>query len=79
MPWSDQPLRLVSELLAEVEVPHWRAYGWAAFELSYAKNGDRAHLGTGRLMRLVVPGRSCRCGAVDTCSPSSCSARRGTI
>ncbi|MCE7082325.1 salicylate synthase [Streptomyces sp. ST2-7A] len=62
LPWSDQPLRLVSQLLAEVEVPHWRAYGWTAFELSYAKGGDRAHLGTGRLMQLVVPRAEVRFG-----------------
>ncbi|MHC3462506.1 salicylate synthase [Streptomyces flavovirens] len=55
LPWSDQPLELVSELLAQVEVPYWRAYGWAAFELSYAKEGARNHLGEQRLLHLVVP------------------------
>lgn len=43
--WSDWPLRQVSELLAMVPVQDWwRAYGWAAFELSYTKDGNREHL-----------------------------------
>jgi salicylate synthase len=54
-PWSDQPLRLVSELLDTVTVPYWRAYGWATFELSYAKDGALDDIGDGRLMHLVVP------------------------
>ncbi|MFF1925180.1 salicylate synthase [Streptomyces sp. NPDC058221] len=62
LPWSDQPLRLVSRLLAQVEVPYWRAYGWAAFELSYAKGGDRGHLSEERLMHLVVPRAEVRFG-----------------
>ncbi|MFF4587847.1 salicylate synthase [Streptomyces sp. NPDC001388] len=62
LPWSAQPLKLVSELLAQVEVPYWRAYGWAAFELSYAKDGDRRHLGDQRLMHLVVPRAEVRFG-----------------
>ncbi|MFC0050884.1 salicylate synthase [Streptomyces actinomycinicus] len=63
LPWSEQPLQLVSELLDRVEVPYWRAYGWAAFELSYAKDGDRRHLGDQRLMQLVVPRAEARFGA----------------
>ncbi|CAM5506306.1 salicylate synthase [Streptomyces spiroverticillatus] len=62
LPWSDTPLRLVSELLAQVEVPSWRAYGWAAFELSYVKEGGRRHLGDERLMHLVVPRAEVRFG-----------------
>ncbi|GAB1645440.1 salicylate synthase [Krasilnikovia sp. MM14-A1259] len=54
-PWSDRPLRLVSDLLDTVEVPAWRAYGWAAFELSYAKSGDLDHVGDGPLLHLVIP------------------------
>ncbi|MFH0241926.1 salicylate synthase [Streptomyces sp. HK10] len=63
LPWRDQPLRLVSELLDQIEVPYWRAYGWAAFELSYAKDGVREHAGDGRLMHLVVPRAEVRFGA----------------
>lgn len=62
LPWTDQPLELVSELLAQVEVPYWRAYGWAAFELSYSKDGDRQHLGDQRLMQLIVPRSEVRFG-----------------
>jgi salicylate synthase len=54
-PWEAQPLQLVSRLLETVTVPHWRAYGWAAFELSYAKDGGLEHIGDGRLLHLVVP------------------------
>jgi salicylate synthase len=55
LPWSDRPLRQVSELLARVPVRGWRAYGTVAFELSYAKDGDREHLDNQRLLHLVVP------------------------
>ncbi|MER8231367.1 salicylate synthase [Streptomyces sp. NPDC094049] len=54
-PWDGQPLRLVSDLLGTVAVPYWRAYGWATFELSYAKSGDLDRIGDGRLMHLIVP------------------------
>ncbi|WP_156755600.1 salicylate synthase [Actinokineospora pegani] len=55
LPWSDQPLRQVRDLLAMVPVRGWRAYGTAAFELSYAKHGDRAHVDDQPLLHLVVP------------------------
>jgi salicylate synthase len=55
LPWNDRPLRLVQELLDAVAVPEWRAYGWAAFELSYAKDGALDHVGDGPLLHLVVP------------------------
>jgi salicylate synthase len=55
LPWSDRPLRQVRELLAMVPVRGWRAYGTAAFELSYAKTGDREHLDEADLLHLVVP------------------------
>lgn len=53
--WADPPLDLVRELLDRVQVPHWRAYGWTAFELAYAKSGDRDCIGDQRLLHLVVP------------------------
>ncbi|MGW5052717.1 salicylate synthase [Actinokineospora sp. NPDC004072] len=55
LPWGDQPLRQVGDLLAMVPVRGWRAYGTAAFELSYAKGGDRSHLDDAALLHLVVP------------------------
>ncbi len=54
-PWTDEPLHSVAELLDIVRVPSWRAYGWAAFELSYAKSGDLTHAGESTLLHLVVP------------------------
>ncbi|WP_199440252.1 salicylate synthase [Umezawaea beigongshangensis] len=55
LPWSDQPLEQVRKLLAMVPVRGWRAYGTAAFELSYAKDGDRQHVDDQPLLHLVVP------------------------
>ncbi|MET9806303.1 salicylate synthase [Streptomyces halstedii] len=55
LPWDGHPLRQVQNLLDAVRVTGWRAYGWAAFELSYAKGGDLAHIGDQRLLHLVVP------------------------
>ncbi|MFG2006872.1 salicylate synthase [Spirillospora sp. NPDC048911] len=69
-PWDGRPLDAVAELLDQVTIPEWRAYGWAAFELSYATDGavtdgavadgavaDGAldHVGDGRLLHLVIP------------------------
>src|SRR5262249_38905278 len=33
----------------------WCAYGWAAFEMSYAREADANDVGRGRLLHLVVP------------------------
>jgi salicylate synthase len=63
LPWSDQPLRQVAELLAMVPVPGWRAYGTAAFELSYAKGGDQRHVDDQPLLHLVVPESEVRIGS----------------
>ncbi|WP_171168499.1 salicylate synthase [Streptomyces sp. I05A-00742] len=60
LPWSERPLELVRELLGRVEVPEWRAYGWSAFELSYAKEGSLDHIGDGPLLRLVIPAAEVR-------------------
>ncbi|SDF43309.1 anthranilate synthase component 1/salicylate synthetase [Lentzea fradiae] len=53
--WNDDPLSIVRSLLSELRVDGWRAYGWAAFELSYARSGERDLLGSQRLLHLVVP------------------------
>ncbi|GAA3850051.1 salicylate synthase [Saccharothrix violaceirubra] len=55
LPWSDKPLHQVSRLLDAVTIPGWRAYGWATFELSYAKDGDLDHVSANRLLHLIVP------------------------
>lgn len=55
LPWDGQPLRLVQQLLSTVSVTGWRAYGWAAFELCYAKDGALDHIGRERLLHLIVP------------------------
>jgi salicylate synthase len=53
--WDDNPLRQVDRLLKEVGVSGWRAYGWAAFELSYVKDGDLSHIDDAPLLHLIVP------------------------
>ncbi|WP_405922679.1 salicylate synthase [Streptomyces sp. NBC_00035] len=55
LPWDGAPLRQVQTLLDRVPVEEWRAYGWAAFELAYAKDGDIGSVGGQRLLHLVVP------------------------
>nr|ADE34507.1 SsfH [Streptomyces sp. SF2575] len=55
LPWDGRPLQQVERLLESVRVAGWRAYGWAAFELSYAKEGDLSHIEDERLLHLVVP------------------------
>ncbi|MFE5597688.1 salicylate synthase [Streptomyces coelicoflavus] len=55
LPWDGRPLQQVQSLLDAVQIKDWRAYGWAAFELSYAKDGDLRHVGDQRLLHLVVP------------------------
>ncbi|MGN2642075.1 MULTISPECIES: salicylate synthase [Nocardia] len=53
--WDGRPLDAVRALLARIEVAGWRAYGWAAFELAYAKDGDLSSIQDQRLLHLVVP------------------------
>ncbi|TGB15114.1 salicylate synthase [Streptomyces sp. MZ04] len=53
--WDGAPLRQVHKLLERVPFADWRAYGWAAFELAYAKGGDTSLVGGERLLHLVVP------------------------
>jgi anthranilate synthase component 1/salicylate synthetase len=55
LPWDGRPLQQVQNLLDAVQIKDWRAYGWAAFELSYVKDGDIRHVGDQRLLHLVVP------------------------
>ncbi|GAB4085398.1 salicylate synthase [Myceligenerans cantabricum] len=53
-PWTGDPLREMQSLIEDVGVPAWRAYGWAAFELSYLLAGDHVE-GDETLAYLVVP------------------------
>lgn len=55
LPWDGAPLRQVQGLLDSVPVTGWRAYGWVAFELAYANEGELANIGDQRLLHLVVP------------------------
>lgn len=53
--WDGAPLAQVEQLLSRVPVQDWRAFGWAAFELAYAKDGDASEVGEQPLLHLIVP------------------------
>ncbi len=50
-----QWLAEVPRLLAQIDLPDWRAYGIATFELSYDNGGHRLADGDAVLLRLSVP------------------------
>ncbi|WP_314219514.1 salicylate synthase [Streptomyces zaehneri] len=52
-PWFGEPLTAVQKFLADLPISDWTAYGWCAFELSYAIAGMTVEEGT--LLHLVVP------------------------
>ncbi|MFJ6793265.1 salicylate synthase [Streptomyces sp. NPDC091268] len=53
--WQGDLLETVHRLLSSLPYADWRAYGWAAFELSYALAGETAELDGQPLVHLVVP------------------------
>jgi anthranilate synthase component 1/salicylate synthetase len=55
--WSGDPFAQVQLLFDELPYLRWCAYGWAAFELTYARAGGGPGSRTGgeRLLHLVVP------------------------
>jgi salicylate synthetase/mycobactin phenyloxazoline synthetase len=53
-------LHALDQALAAVRVEGWRAYGWAAFELSYPLHGLPAAAGDTPLAHLAVPRREVR-------------------
>jgi salicylate synthase len=59
MPWSGNPLPMVSGALAEFPADAsrqpWNAYGWATFELAYALHGLPVPDSGLPLLRLVIP------------------------
>ena len=65
LPWDGAPLEQVQTLLDAVPVEGWRVYGWAAFELAYAKDGDTTHIGDQRLLHLIVPRTEVRFGPTE--------------
>ncbi|GAB3433170.1 salicylate synthase [Flindersiella endophytica] len=62
LPWDGSPLRQVQGLLDSIPIREWRAYGWATFELAYAKDGDVSKVGGDRLLHLLVPRTEVRVG-----------------
>lgn len=63
LPAGDEPLQRIAELLSEISVAGWRAYGWVSFELSYLLQGLPDAVGAAPLLHLVVPEREVRIGA----------------
>jgi salicylate synthase len=59
-PADEGVLQALDRALAAVPVDGWRAYGWAAFELSYPLHGLPATPGDAPLARLAVPAREVR-------------------
>lgn len=55
IPWSGDPLAQVQALLDELPYRRWCAYGWSAFELSCARDGNLSDVGNERLLQLVIP------------------------
>lgn len=55
VPWQGSPVDRVAELLEQLTIDGWRAYGWASFELAYAHAGMHELLPDEKLLHLVVP------------------------
>ncbi|HLL33505.1 salicylate synthase [Streptomyces sp.] len=55
LPWQDDPLRTVEQLLADLPVENWRAYGWGGFDLAYVNAGLTELVRDEQLLHLVVP------------------------
>ncbi|MCO1581449.1 salicylate synthase [Crossiella sp. SN42] len=62
-PWRRTPLEDIGELLAEVPLAGWRAYGWAGFEFAYAHAGLLDQVGEEPLLHLVIPAVEARLSA----------------
>lgn len=60
VPTRGAPLTRLAELLGELRIGGWRAYGWAGFELSYVVHGLRGEAGGPPLLHLFVPQREVR-------------------
>lgn len=55
VPWAGTPLSVVDDLLRDVPVDAWRAYGWAGFELAYVHAGLADLVRDDTLLHLFVP------------------------
>ncbi len=62
VPVGDDPLQRVAELLGDLPIGGWRAYGCAHFELSYLLHDLPDMIGSGPLLHLIVPEREVRFG-----------------
>lgn len=53
--WNERPLDIVTNLLSDIKIDDWRAYGTAEFELAYANYGLEVDLVPSSLLHIVVP------------------------
>lgn len=63
VPTGNDPLQRIAELLSDIPIAGWRAYGWASFELSYLLYGLPDTVGSAPLLHLIIPEREVRIGA----------------
>jgi salicylate synthetase len=69
--WRSRPLGGIGDVLAELPIPEWTAYGWVAFEAAHLIAGRPDLAGDGDLVHLVVPQAEVRIdpdGATITCA-----------
>ncbi|NEB13973.1 salicylate synthase [Streptomyces coelicoflavus] len=81
-PWQGDPLPTVRTLLAQLPEQEWRVYGWAAFELSYALQGETEYLDEAPLIHLVLPRSEVRLapdGAELQCTDEADAAAIGAV
>ncbi|MFJ2008671.1 salicylate synthase [Streptomyces chartreusis] len=54
--WRSQPLRLLGEVLGDLPIPRWNAYGWVAFEAAHLlAGGSPERASNSELARLIIP------------------------
>jgi salicylate synthetase len=53
--WDSRPLGRLGDVLAELLIPGWTAYGWIAFEVAHLIAGRSELAGDGELAHLIVP------------------------
>jgi salicylate synthase/phospho-2-dehydro-3-deoxyheptonate aldolase len=76
--WRSRPLGGVGDVLAELPIPEWTAYGWIAFEAAHLIAGRPELAGDGELAHLIVPQAEVRidsAGATITCADGALHAR----
>ncbi|WP_082403663.1 salicylate synthase [Saccharothrix sp. NRRL B-16348] len=77
--WRDRPLDAVRDALESLDVEHWNAFGWTAFEFAYLGTDLADTLGARHVMELVVPRVEVRLGAEQVSIRADTDARLSAI